>query len=180
MAVFLEHEDVKVDQEQEDNFEVDDDHKANWALKKIRQLNKKKQKNEEFAEKEINEIKKWLDQENSKLEDSIEYFESLLTEYAMKLKEQDEDLKTKNLPAGKIQFRKQQPKWNYDNKELLESVKSAGLNDLVKVKERVDKRKLKNQVEVAGDKVINTKTGEVIDGVEVKERGEKFKIKVNS
>lgn len=169
-----------VKQKEDDNFVVDDDHKANWALKKIRQLKKKKQKNKEFAEKEINEIKEWLNGENSKLEDSIEHFESLLTKYAMELKDDDDDLKTKNLPAGKMQFRKQQPKWNYNNDKLLEAVKSAGLNELVKVKERVDKRQLKKQVEVAGSKIINAETGEVIDGVEVQERGEKFKIKVNN
>lgn len=180
MAVFLEHEDVKVDQEQEDNFEVDDDHKANWALKKIRQLKKKKQKNEKFAEKEISEIKEWLDEENGKLDNHIEYIEGLLTEYAMKLKEQDEDFKTKNLPAGKMQFRKQRPKWKYDDEKLVNFLKDVGKNELIRVKESVDKRELKKQVEVAGKKVVDAETGEILEGVEVKERGEKFKIKVNS
>ena len=164
---------------EQDDFVIDDDHKANWALKKIRQMKNKIAEKEEFAQKEIDEIKKWLEEETSKLEDSIEYFESMLTEYAMKMKEEDEDLKTHKLPAGKLQFRKRRPKWNYDNEKLMEHLEKSGRGELIRVKKLPDKRKLKKQVEVAGNKVVDAETGEIIEGIEVQERGESFKVKVN-
>ena len=169
----------KAEQEKQDKFVIDDDHKANWALKKIRQMKNKVAEKEEFAQKEIDEIKKWLEEETSKLEDSIEYFESMLTEYAMKMKEEDEDLKTHKLPAGKLQFRKRRPKWNYDNEKLMKHLEESGRDELIRVKKSPDKRKLKKQVEVAGNKVVDADTGEIIEGIEVQERGESFKVKVN-
>ena len=166
--------------QQDDNFVIDNDVKADWALQKIKDLKEKKQEKEELAEERIQMIEDWLQDETEKIDNSIEHFEAQLEEYAMQLKEQDEDLKTRKLPFGKLQFRKQRPSWNYKDDKLLESVKEAGLNNLIKTKERVKKRELKKKVEVVGNKVVNAETGEFIEGVEVKERGEKFKIKVNS
>jgi hypothetical protein len=50
---------------------------------------------------------------------------------------------------------------------------------LVKVKESVDKRKLKQVTEVVGDKVVLKETGEIVEGVEVVERDEEFQVKVD-
>jgi len=61
---------------------------------------------------------------------------------------------------------------------LLNSIKKADRDDLIKIKESVNKREFKKQVEVAGNQVVNPETGEVIEGVEVQERGEKFSIDV--
>jgi hypothetical protein len=51
--------------------------------------------------------------------------------------------------------------------------------ELIKVKKSVDKRKLKSEAKIVGGRVIMEKTGEVIEGVEVVERGEKFKVMTN-
>ncbi|KXS41408.1 MAG: Mu-like prophage host-nuclease inhibitor protein Gam [Candidatus Frackibacter sp. T328-2] len=174
----------KQDADQE-RFRIENDGQADWALEKIRDLKEKQKENEELAEerkapleKKIAKIEAWQDQQNEKLQDNIEYFEGILTEYAMKLKEDDEDLKTHSLPFGKLRFRKQRPKWKYHESMLLNSLKKAGRDDLIKIKESVDKRELKKQVDVAGSQVVDLETGEIIEGVEVQERGEKFSIDV--
>ena len=173
------------DADQEERFKIENDVQADWALEKIIDLKEKQKENEELAEerkapleKKIAKIEAWQDQQNEKLQDNIEYFEGILTEYAMKLKEDDEDLKTHSLPFGKLRFRKQRPKWKYHESMLLNSLKKAGRDDLIKIKESVDKRELKKQVDVAGSQVVDLETGEIIEGVEVQERGEKFSIDV--
>ena len=174
------------DTDQEERFKIENDGQTDWALEKIIDLKEKQKENEELAEerkapleKKIAKIEAWQDRQNEKLQDNIEYFEGLLTEYGMKLKEDDEDIKTHSLPFGKLKFRKQRPKWKYhDSMLLLNSLKKADRDDLIKIKESVDKRELKKQVEVAGNQVVNPETGEVIEGVEVQERGEKFSIDV--
>jgi hypothetical protein len=170
---------------EDDGFVVDDDNKATWCLRKIRHFKSKQDKNRELAEKQINEIKKeikevedWLDDENSKLDNSIEFMESKLYSYAKQLREEDPELKTHKLPFGQLQFRSQRPKWKYDNEKLLDFAEK-NYRDLIKVKKSVDKRKLKSQAKITGGKVIIEKTGEVIEGVEVIERGEKFKVKTD-
>lgn len=167
----------------DDGFVVDDDNKATWCLRKIKHFKSKQEKNKEIAEKQIEEIEKeireveqCLEEENSKLNNSIEFMESKLYSYAQQLKEENPELKTHKLPFGQLQFRKQRPKWNYDNDKLL-SFAEEKYEDLIKVKKSVDKRKLKSQAKIVDGKVIIEKTGEVIEGVEVVERPEKFKVK---
>ncbi len=94
----------------------------------------------------------------------------------MELKEENEELKTHKLPFGKLRFRKQREKWSYDEDKLLQAIDEAGLEDLIKVKKSVDKAELKKRLIVSGSRVINPDTGELIEGVEIEERGEKFSI----
>jgi DNA gyrase/topoisomerase IV subunit A len=172
----------EVKSQEEDYFVIDNDQKANWALRKIRHL---KNKNEEFAEteieaiqKEIEKVNSWLESENSSLNNDIEYLEMKLKYYALDLKDDNPELKTHKLPFGQLQFRKQRKKWEYEDDKLLEFAEK-NLKDAIKVKKRVDKRKLKQKIKVVGDKAVVADTGEVIDGIRVIERGEKFKVKTD-
>jgi len=175
----------EVESQKEDYFVIDNDQKANWALRKIRHLKNKKDENEEFAEteieaiqKEIDEVNSWLELENSSLSKDIEYLELKLKYYALDLKDDAPELKTHKLPFGQLQFRKQRKKWEYDNDKLLKFAEK-NLKNAVKVKKRVDKRKLKQKIKVVGDKAVVSDTGEVIEGIKVIERGEKFKVKTD-
>lgn len=170
--------------EEKNGFVVDNDKKAVWCLRKIKHLKEKQKHNSELAkaeieeiQKEIDEVQEWLDKENDRLSSNIEYFESLLFSYALKLREENPEFKTHKLPFGQLQFRKKRPKWKYDNEKLLEFVEK-NYEELVKVRKNVDKRKLKSWVKIVGGKVIMEKTGEVIEGVEVEERPEKFNVKI--
>jgi len=166
-------------------FIIDNDSKANWALRKIRHMKKKQNKNKELAksqiekiQKEIDEIEHWLEKENEKIQNNIDFMKSKLKNYAMELKDENPDLKTHSLPFGSLQFRQKRPKWNYDNDKLLKFAES-NLEEAVKVKKKVDKRKLKKKSEVVGNKAVLEDTGEVIDGIKVVQRPEKFKVDVD-
>lgn len=133
----------------EDRFIVDNDEKANWTLKKIRELKEEVDNKEEFAEEEIDKLKEdiarikdWFEEIKKKKQNQIDYFEGLLLEYAERLREDDPELKTYKLPFGKIMFRKKRPKWNYEEDKLLKSCEKAGLSDVIQVKKRVNKNQL--------------------------------------
>ena len=171
-------------------FEVDTDDKACWALKQIKKKKEKIEQKKELAESQKYQVNEWLKDETSKLKDSIEYFEGLLREYALQLKKKDKDFKTHSLPFGKLQFRKQRKKWKYENEKLLKSLENAGFDEdskLIKVKKKITKKELKSLIkneespfeiiEESGQ-VVNLDTGEVLEGVTVTERGEKFSVKV--
>ena len=163
-------------EEQQEQFVIDSDQKADWALQKIKENKEKIKEKEKLAEERINQIKDWLEKETGKIEKDIENLKYMLYEYGQKLKEQDPDLKTHSLPFGKLKYRKQRPKWQYKD-DLLEYAES-NMPDVIKTKKRVDKRKLKKKCEVVDGKVVNAETGEIVEGVEVQERGEKFDIKL--
>jgi antitoxin component HigA of HigAB toxin-antitoxin module len=172
------------DQESEEQeFRIESDKQADWALEKIKELQEEQQENHELAEerieplqKKIDKIRAWEERENEKIQDSIDYFESLLEDYARRLKQENEDLKTHSLPFGKLKFRKQRPKYNYNDDELLEFLEENEI-DAVRVKKKPNKRKLKKLAEVKGDKLV-LESGLIVDGVQIQERGEKFKLEV--
>ena len=176
----------KQEERKSEGFVIDNKGKANWALRKIRQLKKKQVENDNLADSEISklkseidEVKDWLKTENDSIQNSIDYFKNLLKGYALNLKEEDPEFKTLKLPFGKLQFRKKRDKWHYDEKELLEFAKE-NIKTSVKVVEKVDKRKLKEVVKAVGGKVIIEATGEIVRGISIEERGEEFKIKVKT
>jgi len=176
----------KLNQKQKkENFIIDNDSKANWALRKIRHMKEKQNKNKELAksqiekiQEEIDEIEHWLEKENEKIQNNIDFMKSKLKNYAYDLKDDNPDLKTHNLPFGALKFRKRRAKWNYDDDKLLEFAES-NLQEAVKIKKKVDKRKLKKKAEVVGEKAVLEDTGEVIDGIKVVQRPEKFKVDVD-
>src|SRR5690606_40965004 len=76
------------EQEQEKRFVVDDDNKACWALRKIKEKQEKIEQKKELAETQIRQINEWLESETEKLEKSIEFLKSLLHEYAVRRSEE--------------------------------------------------------------------------------------------
>ena len=167
----------KQEQVHDESFKVDTDEKANWALRKIKQFQEQQKENTALAEAEIEKIDAWLKSENEKLQGDIDYFTSLVAEYAIKKREDDPKFKSKKLPNGRMGFRKQQPKFHYKDDLLVESLKKSGRTDLIRVKETPDKTAVKENFVVQGDKLIDPDTGEVIEGVTIEHREEKFEVK---
>lgn len=170
-----------LDQEEQVNegFQIDNDQTANWALRKIKQHQQQIKNNNELAQAEIEKIESWNQQENDKAQQSIDYFQGLLAQYAIKKREEDPKFKSQKLPHGNIGFRKKPAKWNYQDDVLLETLKKNQLTDFIKIKEQLDKSSIKKAFQVSDGKVINPDTGEVIEGVTVEEQGEDFQVKVS-
>lgn len=170
---------------EKDQFVIDNDKKATWALKKIKHMKQKQKENEKLAQEEIEEIQKeiemvnaWLDDVNGALQKKIDFLENMLHNYALGLRKEDSSLKTYKLPFGQLQFRKSRPMWKYDDKKLLDFVKS-NLKEVLKIEEKVDKRKLKKVARVVGNRAVIKDTGEIIEGVIIEEVPEKFEVKVD-
>lgn len=171
------HEIQEVEQlEEKEQFKVTNIDQANWCLRKISVLKKKQIENEQLAKAEIERIEKWLKKENEQLENSIKFFEVLLEEYAKEQREKDAKFKL-STPYGKLSFRKQQPKWNYDEETLLNFLKSAGRTEFIRIKEEVNKAELKKKLKIAGELVVD-ENGEIIEGITIEEQPDKVVIDV--
>jgi len=166
------------EQVNDEAFEVVHDSQANWALRKIKEHQQEIKWNQKMAQYEIEKIEEWEEQVNQPLTRSIDYFQGLLAQYAMAKKEADPKFKSLKLPNGNLQFRKQQPKWSYDDKTLVTSLKQLRLDEYIKVEEKPVKKDIKKVLRVAGNKVV-TENGEVVEGIEIEERGESFSVKIN-
>lgn len=167
------------EQVQEDSFVVDDENKANWALRKIRQMKDRIDNNNALAQAEIDKIEHWNNEVNKQAQESIDYFTSLLTSYALNKKAEDPKFKSLKLPNGRIGFRKSQPKWVYDNDKVIETLEKANLSDFIRVTKAPSKADIKKAFEIVGDKVVNPDTGEVIEGIEIEPQDDKFNLAVD-
>ena len=154
--------------EQKQAFRIESKDQAIWATRKIAQKVKEQRQNLEAAQAEIDRINNWMESENGKLDQEIQFFEALLESYFYRLREEDPKLKSLKLPHGTLKLRKQQPKFEYDEDKLLPWVKENLVSALV-IKESVSKTTVKDYIK---------ETGEVVPGVEVEVRPEKFSIEV--
>lgn len=158
--------------EELEGFKITNIDEANWAFRKIRALKEEVKETNLLADKEIERINSWREKETKASIDNIEYFEGLLTEYYMKLRNENPKAKL-NTPYGKVTSRKSK-KWNYQNEEeILKYLKENEYSDLIRVKEDINKAELKKVFKDG----VNKETGEVLPGVEIKEE-ESISVKV--
>ena len=165
---------------EEDRFIVDSPEKADWALYKLREVNKTIDQNKKLADKNHERIDEWLEHENSKANDSKEYFENLLQEYFTNERAKNPKFKFSS-PNGKLSSRKQQPKWIYEENKLVDVLKDTEfVTSVPKLEKKLFKDAAKKGLDglsIVGSKVVNTNTGEVINGVQIQEQPDKIVIK---
>ncbi len=159
-------------------FRIDSLDSLNWALRKLAALEAKRKENEALAKKEYERIKSWEEKTTRDIDEHKQFFTALIEEYARSQRAADPKWKA-STPYGKVGFRKQQPKWMYDEQKALESVESTGLDKFIRVKKELDKVALKASAKVLEDgRVIDTETGVFIEGVSVAEQPEALKVEV--
>lgn len=171
---------LSLPEEEKQNFEVKDNSSANWCLRKLKALKAQQAENSQLAKTEIDRIKAWEEAENGKLQDGIAFFEGLLIQYHMEKLEQDPKKKTISLPDGKLKARAQQPEFIRDDEKLVGYLRKAGRTDYIKVIEKPEWGEFKKVVEVAmdGKTVVDTQTGEIVEGVIAEIRPPKFTVEV--
>lgn len=160
------------------SFVIDNDEKANWALKKIAYMeNKAAHKVEECARwiehymAQVEKIKARNEQETSNLKNRLyDYFQTV---------EPDKDLKTKSeysLPDGVLRMVKPSVDYERDEKTLVQWAKENA-PEYVKIKESPDWAGIKKNIAIQGDCVVYSPTGEIIEGVNAVEKPGKFEVK---
>lgn len=130
--------------------------------------------------KKIEMIKEWGKEAKKEFAEKESYYTATLEQYLRSEVEKQvgagkKPKKTLALPYGKISLKKQQPEFVKDEEKLFEYAKQSGL---IKVKESTDWAELKKQCQVVNGVMVD-ENGEVIPGVQVVERNDKFEIKLD-
>ena len=158
-------------------FKIDNDGSADWALRKIRQSQKRIAEIQRTAEEQIAMIEKWMLSEIAGEEKSVAYFTQLLDNYHRGLYEQDpKRYKTIKLPNGIIKRVKTQPTFERDEDKLLGWLEERQLEQFIDRKAKAKWGELKKRGEVSGAVCVMPETGEVVEGIRVEAQEEKFKV----
>ena len=163
--------------EEEAGWQVTDDQAAEWCLGKIREANTEKEKWTAFY---MDRLKKIVDREDSR----IAFFENKLAIYFGSVPHRETKTQASyQLPSGKLVLKKQTPEIERDDEKLIPWLRENYEGDYVKVKETVDWATLKKAfasddlIGVHGNHFI-TDDGEIIPGITVTERPDKFVVEV--
>lgn len=166
------------EEEVKQRYKIGDLDSLGWVLRKLNALDAKENEINDHATKELERVHTWKAKESKTIEESRQFFKMLIEEYAREQRANDSKWKA-STPYGKVSFRKQQPKWNYDEQKALESVQTSGLDKFIRVKHELDKTALKASVDVREDgSVVDTETGAFIEGVTVTEQPDAVKVEV--
>lgn len=142
------------------DFIVQNEIEANEAIKKIKSLESEKEKWTEFYK---NQDKKVSD----KIQGQIDYYKTALIKYFESedtVKRETKTMYKISLPDGDLVFTKPKRELAYDDKNLIEYLKSNHMTEYVKSKETVSWKELKKILTVDDlGNVINSETGELIN-----------------
>lgn len=169
----------QMDESVKERFRIVDLNSLNWALRKMIAIDVKKRELNESIDNEIQRLEGFRKQEVGKLQDSEDFFRSLISEYALHKRDTDPDFKSLKTPYGTIGYRKQQPKWNYNDATLINYLKAAGLVDLVRTKEEPVKTEIKKLFKVHDDGRVFDENGQAVDGIIVEYVPETLDIKLS-
>ena len=144
-------------------FTVDDDSKADWAMRKLAHLRRKQAENQSLAEAEIKRVTEWLQTVNRSLESDAAYFEAVLTPYA--LLQRSEGRKSVSLPHGTIKTTSGRPKIEIEDEEKFLEWAKESETSVIRIKTEIDKKAL-NALIRDDNQVISTQ-GEIVPAVRV-------------
>jgi hypothetical protein len=181
----------QIHEQEEENlqhvFAVTDLETATEASRRIAYFNEKMAEIDVIIEKQIapflekiERIKMWGEEAKKEYQEKQVHYANHLEMYMREevkrqLEAGKKPKKTIKLPYGSISLKKQQPEYLRDELQLIEYARE---NDLVKVKEEVNWAELKKQCQVHEGVLIDSNR-QIVPGVEVVERSEKFELKID-
>lgn len=180
LAELEEIETLQTEEQQEElrqRFRIENIDQLNWALRKLAAIKAKENEVRRLADAERQRIAEWEQKELAALERDRSFFEGLVQEYALTQREADPKWKA-STPYGRVSFRRQPAKWQYDDQKLLEYLKASGRTEFVRIKEEVNKADLKRALKVQDGRAIDPETGEIVPGIVIEEQPEKLVIDV--
>ena len=163
---------IRITTAQDTPFVVDNDSKAEWAAKKIREARQDTQKWTEYYERQLSAIRRAN-------EDTEAYFAALLADYFETVPHKaTKTQESYSLPSCKLVLKAQQPEFNRDEAVLCDYLDKKGRDDLVKITRRADWAALKKTLKVMEDGTCVDADGEVVEGVQAFSRQPEFKIEM--
>lgn len=169
---------VELEEEQpKQEFAIENIKQATWAFRKLKALDEADEEINQAANYDIQKTKEWQESELAKNQGSREYFNHILSDYYSQRSAEDPDFELKT-PYGWVKSYKGRKKWHYDDAKLVQSLKENDGQYFLKIKETVDKKKLKSEMTVVGDKVVNS-DGVILDGVSVQQEPDHVDVKLS-
>ena len=181
LAAEIEELKVKLagDTEEDGTLLVKNKSDADFYLRQINKLKQQKEEINEFVDQEIERqlrlYQEYREDRMRPLDNQIAFYENALKTFAMN-EYAETNKKTIKLPNGTLAIKKQQPKYVYNDEQVLEFLQENNYKDYIRTKAEVNKKDLKKNA------IVNNKNelvidGKVVPGVTVIPQEDKFEVK---
>lgn len=146
-------------------FTIENLESANRAMRKLANAQARIEAKRELALKEAAKISDWFNTSTKSDADTVRFFEESLKSYMIKVRAETGE-KSISLPDGEVSSRTINAKAEVSDLEVfLKYCLEHGREAWIRTKESANLEALKGEVEFSGDLVVDSLTGEAIDGL---------------
>ena len=182
MEAFSER-DVRTDTDvyqEEKAFVVDNDAKADWALRKITEEKEEYDRIRQLAEEQRARIDQKEEAAKRRFEQRTSYLKSLLNVYFQQVPHKRTKTKESyRLLSGSLVLKLPPPKAAYDEDELVQYLKDNKMPDLVKTEEKAKWGEFKKLLDLSlGTHPVIKDTGELVECIRLEEMPPRFEVEV--
>lgn len=170
---------IDIPEIESEGFAIDNDQKAEWALRKIREHKADASRMAMVCDAEIERYGQIKKDAAEKCERNCSYLESLLCDYFSTVPHKA--TKTQEfykLPTGVLKKKIREPEYVRADAEILAWLNEQGMKDYIEVKPSLKWAELKKVIAANGETAVYPETGEIIPGVKVVEREPVFTVEV--
>lgn len=158
---------------------IRDDGCADWAVRKIAEEKAELDRLTELADSQIAAIQEKVEAAKRRYENGTRFLTGKLAEYfetvphrATKTKE------SYRLLSGTLTKKLGSTQMKQDDDKLLEYLKASGNEDMIQTTEKPRWGEFKKRLEVIGGQIVDTTTGELVEGVQLIEKPDTFTVDV--
>ena len=152
-------------------FAIEDDMTADWAIRRIAQIDAEADRMIDFYEAQIKKCNEKRDARKDFLLEHLRRYTNTLP-----MRETKTQLKYA-LPSGDLVIKKAAMTYKRDDEQLLRWIQKNDLGEFTQVKVSPAWGELKKHLTIMGDSVVLADTGEIVEGVEAVEAEPTFMIK---
>ena len=165
------------EQQECEGWKLADDAAADWAIRKIAAERAELTRIKELADAEIARIKEKVAAAERRYENNTSYLTHKLAEYFEKVPHKK--TKTKHsyrLLSGTLTKKIGGVAMKQDDAKLVEYLKASGNEDMIKIEEKPKWGEFKKRLEIMGGQVVDTETGEIVEGVTIEQKPDTFSV----
>jgi phage host-nuclease inhibitor protein Gam len=160
-------------------WRIADDETADWAVSKIAEERAEYDRIKALADEQIARIMEKVQAAERRLENGTAYLTSKLAEYFHTVPhKKTKTTESYRLLSGTLKVKYGGTSMKQDDEKLLEYLKATGNADMIKTTEAPKWGEFKKRLEIIGGRIVDTTTGEIVEGVEVIEKPDTFSVDV--
>lgn len=159
-----------------EEFVIDTDTKADWAVRKIKEAKEEYARIEKIANDQREEIRQRMAGIEKSTNNQINNLTALLAAYFEEVgpTKTTKTQAKRELLSGALVLKKQQPEFVRDEADMIPWAKQTA-PELVRVEEKINWAEMKKQITLSGEDVLFD--GEVVPGVKAYDRPDIFEVK---